>query len=65
MIDTAVDGPLEYAKESLKVYLCDAFILTLIVATSPMTAMFLSRRRVFIAWTNCRIKDSTRATFES
>ena len=63
MFDVAVNGPLEYVKESLKVCFCDSFILALIVASSPMAATFLSRRRASIAWTNCRIKDSTRGTF--
>jgi hypothetical protein len=63
MFDLAVEGPLEYVKESLKVCFCDYFTLTLIVATRPMAAMSLSPRRVSIAWKSCRIKDSTRATF--
>ena len=63
MFDVAVDGPLEYVKESLKVRFYDFFILALIVATSRMVAIFLSRRRVSIAWTNCRVKDSTRTIF--
>ena len=63
MFDVAVDGPLEYVKESLRVCFCDSFMLALIVVSSPMAATFLSHRRVLIAWTNCRVKDSTRATF--
>ena len=63
MFDVAVKGPLEYVKESLKVYLCDYFILALIVASSPTTAMSLSRLHASITWTNCRIKDLTRVTF--
>ena len=64
MFDVAVDGPLEYVKESLKVDFCDSFIHVLIAVTSPTAATFLSRRRVSTVWLNYRIKDSMRATFE-
>ena len=64
MFDIAVDGPLEYVKESLKVDFCDSFVLALIVPTRPMAATLPSRRRVSIVWPNYRTRDSTRATFE-
>ena len=45
LFDIAVDGPLEYVKESLKVGFCGFFVLALIVPASPMAATLPSRRR--------------------
>ena len=65
MFDLAVDGPLEYVKESLKVSPCaftNPSIRELMVVARLMAATLPWLRRVLIESPTFRTKGSTKAT---
>ena len=68
MFDVAVDGPLEYVKESLKVWLrgsrakVSAQVLTMVIRLVATTLPSL--RRISIKKMHFKIKASTRVTSE-
>ena len=66
MFDVAIDGPLEYVKECLKVWRHRKPVpsLELMAVASPTGVTRLSLHRVLIVWSSSRVKDSTKATSE-